>query len=70
MRNFEIQPACRIGFVIQKTYKNRQNKFFLSRNKLQCSYMNSFSVPNKKLQMSRFYLNKRGNTLSFCGYQK
>lgn len=69
-KNFFIQPAERFSFIFQKRHLNRDHFFFWSQNKLQCPMSFNFSVPNKRVKHSRFYLNKALDRLVHGGYQK
>jgi len=69
-RNFYINGDDRISFLIRKRYFNSTHKFYKSQNKLQCFLHYSFSVPNQRLRLSRFFLTKGAESLYFGGYQK
>lgn len=70
LKNFFLLPKLRLSFIFQKRFYTSAQQFYGSQNKLQCVYSNSFSVPSKKLQNSRFYLNKALDRLMHGGYQK
>jgi len=70
LKNFDILPKFRLSFIFQKRFTNKQHQFYWSQNKLQCPFSFSFSVPNKRIQHSRFYLNKALDRLMHGGYQK
>jgi hypothetical protein len=70
LKNYNIQPLNRLSFIIRKNNFNFEKKFYSSQNKLQCSMSYSFSVPNRRLNYSRFFLNTATDKLGFGGYQK
>lgn len=70
VKNFFIHYKIRISFNIRKNYYNKHHKFYLTQNKLQCFLHYSFSVPNKRVNVSRFYLTRGLDRLMFAGYQK
>lgn len=70
LKNFDILPINRLSWIFQKRYTNKSHTFYWSQNKLQCPFSFSFSVPNKRIQHSRFYLNKALDRLMHGGYQK
>lgn len=70
LKNFDIKPISRLSFIFQKRFTNKNHFFYSSQNKLQCPLSFSFSVPNKRIQHSRFYLNKALDRLMHGGYQK
>lgn len=69
-KNFLVNYKTRISLNIQRKNYNCHHRFYLSQNKLQCFLHYSFSVPNKKVNVSRFYLTKGLERLMFSGYQK
>lgn len=69
-KNFLVNYKSRISLSIQNRYTNSFHRFYFSQNKLQCFLHYSFSVPNKKVNVSRFFLTKGLERLMFSGYQK
>ena len=65
-------PAIRLGFFLYNKTNNKDNKYFFyrSQNKLQCFMSYSHRVPSKHIHMSRFFLSRSLNTLSFYKFQK
>jgi hypothetical protein len=70
LTNYQIKPKERFSFILQQFYVNSQHRFYSSQNKLQCFLSYSFSVPSRKVGVSRFYINKGVERLIFGGYQK
>lgn len=70
IKNFKIKPINRASFLMQNNYVNSDLQFYNSQNKLQCNWEYSFSVPSKRLHVSRFILGRYTNKLVFGGYQK
>ena len=70
IKNFKIDYKSRISLNVRTFYFTKQKQFYNSQNKLQCFLSYNFSVPNKRVNTSRFYLNKGIERLIFGGYQK
>lgn len=70
LANYNLLPLNRLSFAIQTRYRRTDHRFYLSQSKLQCPLSFSYSVPNKRIQHSRFYLNKGLDRLMHGGYQK
>lgn len=69
-KNYKQNYKKRIGFFINKYYKNIDKNFYGSQNKLFCNMSNSHKVPSKKVYHSRFYLNKVSEKLILFNYHK
>ncbi len=70
IKNFRVNAVHRISFLLRNNYTNSDLQFYNSQNKLQCNWEYSFSVPSKRLNVSRFILGRYTNKLVFGGYQK
>ncbi len=69
-RNFYLRPQSRLAEIFQEKKTGKDHFFYLSRNKLQCLFDYHFSVPNKRLRNSRFFLNKAVDKLVYPNLQK
>lgn len=69
-KNYKQNYKKRIAFFIKTYYKNRDKNFYRSQNKLFCNISYSHKVPSKKLNHSRFYLNKVSERLILFNYHK
>lgn len=69
-KNYFLKPKQRLSFFVRKNFRNSDQKFYGSQNKLQCFLSYSFSVPLQKTNVSRFYLSKGADRLIMGGYQK
>lgn len=70
LRNFNLTPINRLSFILQTKHCNKQHFFYIAQNKLQCLFSYSYSVPNKKIISSRFFLNKGIERLMYGSFQK
>lgn len=69
-KNFYANPKVRTSLFIQPKFKNKSLKFYKTQNKLRCIFTYTRSVPNHKLQLSRFYMVSRLNRLLISSAQK
>ena len=69
-QNHFLKPSYRISFFINKDRQTQHYMFYKSQSKLQCFISYSVKVPNKKLNLSRFYLGRATDRLLLANYQK
>lgn len=68
--NLKIAPLDRYSILWGWKYYNRHHQFYKSQNKLQCFLHYNFSVPSRRLHLSRFMLTKASDRLILGGFQK
>lgn len=65
LRNHYNHYKLRLSFTVDKSEQSlySHNRYFKTFQKLICPYTLSKKVPSKRMQFSRFFLNKQINTL-------
>lgn len=69
-KNLKVKPIIRHSLSWKYKNYNSDRRFYLSQNKLQCLFHYSFSVPSRRLAISRFLLTKSSDRLILGGFQK
>ena len=69
-KNFLTVPLNRVGLFITKQKITNNHFFYKSQNKLQCMFHFNFSVPAKRIGVSRFFFNKNVETLTYGNSKK
>ena len=68
--NHFLIPKNRISFFIKTEKRNYDHFYYKSQNRLHCYLTYSMRVPNSKVHLSRYYLNKGVDRLWLTHYQK
>lgn len=69
-KNFFIKPKLRLSLFIRKNDTTKSLKFYNSQNKLQCFLYSSFSVPSRRVNLSRFVIRRASERLLLGGFSK
>lgn len=70
LKNFFLTPLNRLSTIFDQPKFRHNHSRYSSMSKLQCPWSYSFSVPNKKLKGSRFFLNRAVDQLVYPFLQK